>query len=208
MQSEGNSSPVRCTSQTSHPSWPVRLRSRKIGAPSIRAAVAEWLSSAPAAASRAPLPPRGLLVAVFHVGRVVVVGHDHRPAAIPAGDHHHQVAFFEPAILVAQPAAGPGKLEIGLPAERQLAHLRLARHSGLLDQPAVIVQQVVAQGLQVAMMSGQQGLRQRIAGAIGVLLADVSPMRQPDDRSPVGHLERTRGRAAVGERGESGRFHL
>ena len=58
MQSEGNSSPVRCTSQTSQASRPARLSSRKTGAPSIRAAVAEWLSSAPAAASRAPLPPR------------------------------------------------------------------------------------------------------------------------------------------------------
>ena len=58
MQSEGNSSPVRWTSHTSHPKRPARLRSRKIGAPSIKAAVAEWLSSAPAAAKRAPLPPR------------------------------------------------------------------------------------------------------------------------------------------------------
>jgi hypothetical protein len=36
----------------------VRLSSKNTGAASINAAVAEWLSSAPAAARRAPLPPR------------------------------------------------------------------------------------------------------------------------------------------------------
>ena len=58
MQSAGNSSPVRCRSQMSQSSRPVRLNSQKIGAASISAAVAEWLSSAPGAAILAPLPPR------------------------------------------------------------------------------------------------------------------------------------------------------
>ena len=100
----------------------------------------------------------GLLVAVFHVGRVVVVGHDHRPAAIPPGNHHHQVALFELAFLIAQPAAGPGEMEIGLPAEGQIADDRLAGHARLLDQPAVVVQQVIAQGLQVAMVMLQAAI--------------------------------------------------
>ena len=57
-----------------------------IGAASIRAAVAEWLSSAPAAASRGAVAAVRVAVTVLHVGRVVVVGHDDRPAAIAAGN--------------------------------------------------------------------------------------------------------------------------
>ena len=37
-QSAGNSSPVRCTSQMSHPNFPSRLISRKIGAANIQIA--------------------------------------------------------------------------------------------------------------------------------------------------------------------------
>src|SRR6202040_4411974 len=60
-------------------------------------------------------------VAVFHVGRVVVVGHDHGAATVAAGDGDQQVALLEMALLVAQPAARPGEVEVGLPAERQVA---------------------------------------------------------------------------------------
>ena len=45
---------VLAVSQMSQANLPALLSSRKIGAPSIRATVAEWLSSAPAAASLAP----------------------------------------------------------------------------------------------------------------------------------------------------------
>src|SRR5205085_4981662 len=48
-----------------------------------------------------------LFVAVGHVGGVVVVGHDDRPAAVPAGDHDQDVALGRP-VLVVQPAAHPG----------------------------------------------------------------------------------------------------
>src|SRR5208337_5088642 len=49
----------------------------------------------------------GVAVDVFHVGRVVVIGHDHGPAAILAGNHDHQVAFVGLALLVQFPAARP-----------------------------------------------------------------------------------------------------
>ena len=94
----------------------------------------------------------GLLVAVFHVGRVVVVGHDHRPAAIAAGNHHQQVALFEPAVLVAQPAAQPGERKSVCQRNGRSPTAALPVMPACCDQPAVIVQQVVAQGLQVAMM--------------------------------------------------------
>ena len=53
MQSEGNSSPVRCTSQTSQPSLPARLSSRKIGAAEHQGR--RW----PSGCRRPRRPPRG-----------------------------------------------------------------------------------------------------------------------------------------------------
>ena len=91
-----------------------------------------------------------LFVAVFHVGRVVMIGHDDRPAAVAAGNHDHQVALLGlPCRFSSQPPE-PGKTEIGLPAERQVADGNAIGHAGLLDELAVIGQQVVAQGVQVA----------------------------------------------------------
>ena len=91
------------------------------------AAVAEWLSSAPAAAIRGAAAAVAVAVDVFHVGRVVVVGHDHGPAAVSAGNDDDQVALVGLAVLVALPAARPGEVEVGLPAEGQLADEDLVR---------------------------------------------------------------------------------
>src|SRR5947208_769868 len=54
------------------------------------------------------------VVDVLHVGGVVVVAHDHRLAAIAAGDHEHDVALVGAAVLVAGPAAHPREVEVGL----------------------------------------------------------------------------------------------
>ena len=168
-----------------------RLSSRKIGAASISVAVAEWLSSAPAAASRGAVAAARLLVAVFHVGRVVVVGHDHRPATVAAGNDDQQVAFLAacPPDCLSQPP-DQGKWKVGLPAERQIANDRLARHPRLLDHPAVVFQQVIAQGLEIAVMVLQQRLRDRILHAIGVILVDVL-RRGPAVRSSANRPSRT-----------------
>ena len=71
-QSAGNSSPVRWTSQTSQPSLPCLLISRKIGAASIRRRSPSGCRPRrrrPGGAAAAVLA----VVAVLHVGRVVVV---------------------------------------------------------------------------------------------------------------------------------------
>ena len=127
MQSEGNSSPVRWTSQMSQSSLPARLSSMKIGAAEHQGGGGRMVVVGPGRGQSSRRAAGGLFVAVFHVGRVVVVGHDHRPPAIAAGNHHHQVALFQLALLVAQPAARPRESEIGLPVERQIADHHFAR---------------------------------------------------------------------------------
>ena len=84
-----------------------------------------------------------------------MVGHDHGPAPVPAGNDHHQVAFFGFSLLIVEPAAGPGEVEIGLPMEGQIADRRFAGHLRLFHQPPIIVQQIISQRLQVAMMMQQ-----------------------------------------------------
>ena len=46
----------------------------------------------------------------------------------------------------------------------------------------------------------QERLRDGIAHAIGVVLVDVFAVGQPGDRPPIGHLERARGGAVIGQR--------
>ena len=116
-----------------------------------------------------PAAPVRVAEAVFHVGRVVMVGHDDGAAAVAAGDDHDQVAFVGLVVLVLQPAARPGKVEVGLPAEGQFADQRAAGHSRRLDDPPVVLQQIIAQRLQVAVVVRQLRLRGRVADAVGVV---------------------------------------
>ena len=78
------------------------------------------------AGRRQPRPAAPVPVAenVFHVRGVVVVGHDDRLAAVAAGNDDQQIAFVGFAGLVFRPAAPPGEMEIGLPAEGQFADHR------------------------------------------------------------------------------------
>ena len=45
----------------------------------------------------------------------------------------------------------------------------------------------------------QQRLRDGILHAIGVVLVKVFAVGQPGDRPPIGHLERARGGAVIGQ---------
>ena len=86
-----------------------------------------------------------------------------------------QVPLAASLALIAEPAAQPIEVEVGLPVEGQLAHQRLARHAALLDGPPVVGQQVIAQGVQVAVVMHQQGLRNRIQRAVGIVLVRYLP---------------------------------
>ena len=97
------------------------------------------------------------------------------PAAVLAGDHDHQVAFVGLALLVPLPAAGPGEMEIGLPAEGQLAHQDLAGHAGRRDHLRIVGQEIIAQGLQVAVMMLQPLAGLRVEHAVGVVLVRERP---------------------------------
>ncbi len=142
----------------------------------------------------------GIAVDVLHVGRVVVVGHDDRPAAVLAGNDHEDVALVGLAVLVPLPAAGPGELEVGLPAEGQLADNGLAGHAGRRGQLGVVSQEEIAERLQVAMVviEPREGLF--VEYAVGVVLVLELAGGELGDRLPIGLLVGSLGRAVVGER--------
>jgi len=121
MQSEGNSSPVKWTSQTSRSSRSSFDSFKKTGAACNKVAVAEQLSSAPWAASRAPGSPRGFVINIFHVGRIVMVGHDDGFFTVFPGDNHQQVAFVGVTFLIVFPAAERRKIEIRFPSEKAVS---------------------------------------------------------------------------------------
>ena len=167
------------------------------------AAVAEWLSSAPQAARRAPAGPQLRLVAIRHVSGVVMVRHDDGMAAIPTRNDRDDVALG-PAVLISEPAAHPGIVEVGLPAERHFSNQRLALHSGGGNGPRVVIDQVVAEFLQVPLVIGDELLCDRIATAIGIVLVKKRPLAEPGDCLPVLDLERSCRGAAIGERLRNG----
>ena len=103
-----------------------------------------------------------------------MVGHDDGAATVATGDHDQQIAFFEPAVLIAGPAAGPGEREIGLPMERQVADDHLAGHARLFRRSAMIFQQVIAQRIEVAAVMLQQRLRHGVGHAVGIVFVQVA----------------------------------
>ncbi len=140
-----------------------------------------------------------LLVGVGHVGRVVVVRHDDRAAPVSSRDDREQVALGR-LFLVHQPAGHPRVVEVGGPAEGQRASQRLAVHLGRGNALAVIVEQVVAEGVEVPAVVGQQALRHRVAHTVGVVLVEEPSLGQRDDRLPVRHFERAPRRRGVSQR--------
>ena len=66
-------------------------------------------------------------VMVVRVRGIVVVGHDDRAAGVLAGDAAHDVPLVRPPLLVVQPAAPPGVMEVGSPGEGVLARPRARR---------------------------------------------------------------------------------
>ena len=101
----------------SQSSLPCRGSSKKIGAAEHQRGGGRVVVVGPGGGQPRPVAALSCR-SLFHVGRVVVIGHDDGPAAIAAGNHDEQVAFVA-CLLVSQPAAPPGEIEIGLPAERQ-----------------------------------------------------------------------------------------
>ncbi len=112
-------------------------------------------------------------VLIFHIGRVVMVAHDHGSTSIAAGNDDHQVPFLQGAVLVPFPAAHPVVGKLGFPFERQVARQGFTGHSGGRDRAGVIIENVIAQRVEIAMIVGQMGERFGVEHAIGVILVDV-----------------------------------
>ena len=192
------------TSQMSQASRPSRLRSRKIGAASINAAVAEWLSSAPAAEIAGPAAACASHRRCLPCKPCRMVGHDHGPAAVPSGDLRQQVPLAMPAFAIAQPAVHPGEIEIGFPAEGRLrrpppgchavrGHRTAEHRTG--NRPA-------APGC-ATMPRPPHLQRSRIPAPVGVVLVEKPSRSQPGDSAPIGHFKRAAGGAVQGQRGQT-----
>src|SRR5439155_12571123 len=85
-------------------------------------------------------------------------------------------------------------------AERHRAGQRLAGQAGGGDALAVVVQQVVAEDVELPLVVAEQVLGGRVADTVGVVLVQVFAFRQGGDRLPVRDLERPLGGAGVGQR--------
>src|ERR1700730_18368130 len=58
------------------------------------------------------------LVAILHISGVVMIGHNHRLAAVTAGNDDDQISLGGLAGLIVKPATHPVKIEVSPPAER------------------------------------------------------------------------------------------
>ena len=120
-----------------------------------------------------------------------MVGHDHRPLAIAPGDDDHQVALVRQPLLVSDPAIVQLEVKIGSPGKGQIADQRFSRHPRGLDLPGVVIEQIIAEVLQVAtVMMGQRLLRRRVAHHVGVVLGAVAALCKKSDGLPVRDFKR------------------
>ena len=69
-----------------------------------------------------------------------MIRHDHRPPSVPTGNDNDKISLVAGSFLILQPAAGPGKIEVGFPLERQLAGQGLVFHLGGGDDFPIIGQ--------------------------------------------------------------------
>ena len=141
-----------------------------------------------------------VLIHVFHVSRIIVVGHDDGLAAVLPGDHHQDVALCGLAGLIAAPAAIDREIEHGLPAERQVAAQRLALHARGRDQRVVTLDEIVAELLQVAVLVRQLLLGERVLRHIGIILVHVAAVREQQHLVPQRRFERAVGSARERQR--------
>ena len=91
------------------------------------------------------VPAARWLEDILHVGRVVVVGHDHRLGAVAAGNDQHDVALVRLALLIPRPRLRPREIEFGAPVEAVIEHLGASLHAVALDGFAIAMVQVLAQ---------------------------------------------------------------
>ena len=91
------------------------------------------------------------VVKVFHIRRVVVIGHDHRAAPVLPRDNYQEIAFALLPFLVRAPAAHPVEFEIGLPPEGKVSGHCLPLHTVLRYRFPVKLEKPVPEDFQITM---------------------------------------------------------
>ena len=190
-QSAGNSSPVRWTSQTSQPSWPLLAHFQEDRRGQHHGGGGRVVVVGPAGGERGPRAAALLVIAVGHVGRVVVVGHDDRPRPVLAGDHGDDVALGAASSWFFSQPPIQEKSKSVRHRNGSVAGQRLAGHAGRGDLLVVVGEQVVAQVVELRGRVRSTRCVMASRHAVGVVLVEERCLR-PAPRSSSSSAPRTR----------------
>ncbi len=89
------------------------------------------------------------IIEVFHVGSVIVIGHDHGPSMVLSRNHDQEIALLGLARLIVEPSPHPGKVKIGAPFKRELARTSLTPHAVSGDDLPIVRKDPISEGLQI-----------------------------------------------------------
>src|SRR5713101_3568444 len=110
---------------------------------------------------------------IFYGRGVVMIRRDHGSPASAAWNDDDDIPLMRVPFLVVQPAARPREIEIRFPAKWQFTRQSFIHHAVGLDDLAIIVQQIISEHFQIAMMMTKMFLGDRIADDVGIVLVDV-----------------------------------